>query len=82
MSNVVETEVTITQTPEVRVFTKEFTLTSMDRCDACSAQAYYHVTLQDGKGELLFCAHHYQKNKTALGLITSHIRDESAQLSR
>jgi hypothetical protein len=38
---------------------KEWTLTSLDRCDACAAQAYVHV--KGVSGELMFCGHHYEK---------------------
>jgi hypothetical protein len=35
-------------------------LTAQDRCDAeCSAQAY--VMVKGVSGELMFCAHHYNK---------------------
>lgn len=41
--------------------TKEYTLTSADRCDSkdCGAQAYVKVI--GVSGELTFCAHHYNK---------------------
>lgn len=38
---------------------QEFVLTANDRCDSCQAQAYVKVT--GVTGELLFCAHHYNK---------------------
>lgn len=38
---------------------QEFILTANDRCDSCQAQAYVKVT--GVTGELLFCAHHYNK---------------------
>lgn len=38
---------------------KEWTLTTQDRCDQCSAQAY--VKIKGSTGELLFCGHHYEK---------------------
>jgi predicted metalloprotease with PDZ domain len=38
---------------------KEFDLTLNDRCDSCSAQAFVSVTGLNG--ELMFCAHHYNK---------------------
>jgi hypothetical protein len=40
---------------------EEFILTAMDRCDSsnCAAQAY--VVAVGVTGELMFCAHHYQK---------------------
>jgi hypothetical protein len=38
---------------------KVWLLDATDRCDSCGAQAYIKVI---GKaGELLFCAHHYNK---------------------
>jgi dTDP-4-amino-4,6-dideoxygalactose transaminase len=36
-----------------------YLLTINDRCDACGGQAYVAVT--GTKGELMFCAHHYNK---------------------
>lgn len=41
------------------VETKEWVLTTADRCDACGAQAY--VQVKGISGELLFCNHHYNK---------------------
>jgi hypothetical protein len=38
---------------------KEWTLTLLDRCDACNAQALTKVT--GLTGDLLFCGHHYNK---------------------
>jgi hypothetical protein len=38
---------------------KEFVLTALDRCDACDSAAYVQVT--GVTGDLLFCAHHYNK---------------------
>ena len=54
------------------------TLTAVDRCDRCSAQAYVRATLHAG-GELLFCAHHGRSYIPALvGLADIH--DESERL--
>ncbi|QEO10186.1 DUF7455 domain-containing protein [Protaetiibacter larvae] len=39
-------------------------LTALDRCDMCGAQAYVRVTL--ASGELLFCAHHGAEYKPKL----------------
>jgi hypothetical protein len=44
-----------TITPDV----KEYLLTISDRCDRCSVQAY--VKAIGVRGDLLFCAHHYNK---------------------
>jgi hypothetical protein len=43
----------------VEALSKEWTLTSNDRCDAakCSAQAYVHVI--GVTGDIMFCSHHY-----------------------
>lgn len=40
-------------------------LTVHDRCDSCGAQARARVTLTS-MGELLFCGHHYHRNRAAL----------------
>ena len=34
-----------------------WTMTALDRCDSCQAQAYVHVKGIDGS--LMFCSHHY-----------------------
>lgn len=39
-------------------------LTAQDRCDSCSAQA--KVVFKFLNGELMFCGHHANKNKTVL----------------
>jgi hypothetical protein len=38
---------------------KTWTLTPLDRCDSCNAEALVKVT--GVTGELLFCGHHYNK---------------------
>lgn len=38
---------------------KQWLLDATDRCDRCGAQAYLKVI--GNTGELLFCAHHYNK---------------------
>lgn len=37
----------------------EWKLTALDRCDRCGSQAY--VQIVGATGDLLFCAHHYNK---------------------
>jgi hypothetical protein len=37
----------------------EWSLTAADRCDVCDAQAY--IKVEGVTGQLLFCAHHYNK---------------------
>lgn len=54
------------------------TITAMDRCDNCGAQAYVHVLFETG--DLLFCNHHYTKNKDAIAGIAIEITDESDRL--
>ena len=54
-------------------------LTAMDRCDRCGAQAYLRVELSSG-GELLFCAHHANKHREKLAQVAARIHDETARL--
>jgi hypothetical protein len=58
-----------------------WTLTAMDRCDRCGAQAYVRVLLP-GRLELLFCAHHNRKHARALAQIAVEIQDETRRLAR
>ena len=55
-----------------------YTLTALDRCDSCGAQAYVRVTMSSG--ELLFCAHHGAKFKEKLSATALNWHDESAKL--
>jgi hypothetical protein len=55
-------------------------LTALDRCDRCGAQAYLRVTLNSG-GELLFCAHHGKKYEESLRPIAADIHDETDKLT-
>ena len=57
------------------------TLTAMDRCDRCGAQAYVRVLLPSRR-ELLFCAHHNRQYASALTEIAVEIRDETHRLAR
>jgi hypothetical protein len=57
------------------------TLTAMDRCDRCGAQAYVWALLPDGL-ELLFCAHHDRQHRSALTRIAVGIHDETGRLAR
>ena len=38
---------------------KQWTLSPLDRCDSCAAEALVQVT--GISGDLLFCGHHYNK---------------------
>ena len=60
-----------TATPTREVYTHPLTpqqkgnlLTALDRCDACSGQAYYIAT-KDSMN-LLFCRHHFNKQEDGL----------------
>ncbi|MBB1509165.1 hypothetical protein BJN44_02140 [Tessaracoccus sp. ZS01] len=57
------------------------TLTAVDRCDRCGAQAYLRVFLQSG-GELLFCAHHAAAHKEKLLEVATRIQDETSRLNQ
>lgn len=55
--------------------TDERVITSSDRCDKCSAQAYFLAVFDSG--ELYFCRHHFLKNEDAIREFAYHIVDES-----
>jgi hypothetical protein len=63
---------------------KKWTLSTLDRCDACGSQAY--VQALGASGDLLFCAHHYQdilrndKAQEAMTKFAYQIVDEREQL--
>ena len=44
-----------------QVILETTSLTAVDRCDRCGAQAYVRATLLNG-GELLFCGHQDRKS--------------------
>ena len=54
------------------------TLTALDRCDSCGAQAYVRVILTSG--ELLFCAHHAAEFKDKLQPTALAWHDETSRL--
>ena len=56
----------------------DHSLSALDRCDSCGAQAYVRVTL--ATGELLFCAHHASKFKEKLFPTALNWHDESSRL--
>ena len=67
--------------PTMTDVTMDPTLTAIDRCDRCGAQAYLRVFLRSG-GELLFCAHHATQHREKLTEVASRIQDETDRLSR
>jgi hypothetical protein len=54
-------------------------LTAIDRCDRCGAQAYVRATMISGS-HLLFCAHHWHENQSALREAGASIHDETTRL--
>ena len=56
-------------------------LSAVDRCDRCGAQAYVRVLLASGL-ELLFCAHHGREHAPALAQVATEIHDETRRLRR
>ena len=56
------------------------TLTALDRCDRCGAQAYIRAVLTSG-GALLFCNHHGRDVESKLRPQTVEWIDESARIS-
>lgn len=54
-------------------------LTAVDRCDRCGAQAYVRARLHAG-GELLFCAHHAREHLPRLRPLSAEIHDETDRL--
>ena len=55
-------------------------LSAVDRCDRCGAQAYVRVELAGG-AELLFCAHHARQHEDKLRQVAITIHDESGRLA-
>lgn len=49
--------------------------TLTDQCDACGARAYVRATFAGGKGDLLFCAHHFAQHEPALVFSAIAIQD-------
>jgi hypothetical protein len=63
---------------DTKIEVPDYVLTNEDRCDACGAQAYVHVTMESG--ELLFCLHHWNENKDAIKVSATEVIDETAKL--
>lgn len=58
--------------------TQATSLTALDRCDVCGAQAYIRVEL--ASGDLIFCAHHGNEKKAQLEPVALSWHDESSKL--
>lgn len=54
-------------------------LTGLDRCDSCGAQAYVRAML--GGSELLFCGHHARAHESKLKPIADSWHDETHKLN-
>jgi hypothetical protein len=55
-------------------------LTSLDRCDRCGAQAFVRATLPGGN-ELLFCGHHGREFGPVLAAQGATVVDESDKIA-
>lgn len=69
---------TITSKESFETLGSEHTLTAVDRCDSCGAQAYIRVVM--ASGELLFCAHHGRKHQEKLSQVAHQWHDETSRL--
>jgi hypothetical protein len=58
------------------------TLNITDRCDQCGAQAFVWVNMPNSQAGLLYCNHHYQKNKEGLREVAIDIVDESYKINK
>ncbi len=56
-------------------------LTASDRCDQCGAQAFFWAMLTVGEAGLLYCNHHWQKNKAVLEPYVIDVVDEVWKLN-
>ena len=56
----------------------KYILGPKDRCDQCSAEAL--VLVKGVLGELMFCAHHYNQNESALATFAYETIDERSKL--
>jgi hypothetical protein len=63
---------------DTKVEVPDYVITTEDRCDACGAQAYVYVALESG--DLLFCFHHWNENRSAIEPSATEVIDESAKL--
>jgi hypothetical protein len=55
------------------------TLTNLDRCDRCGAQAYVRFEFDQGM-ELMFCNHHATEHGDKIRAIARGVQDESHRL--
>lgn len=65
--------------PETQTTERVETLTALDRCDSCGAQAY--VSVKFAAGELLFCGHHATKYEEKMAETFLDMVDERWRLT-
>jgi len=65
-------------TAELVVEEIKYVLSSIDRCDQCSAEAL--VLVKGVTGQLMFCGHHYKINEEALSKFAYETIDERDKL--
>lgn len=65
--------------PEVEL-TEQRTLTLVDRCDSCGAEAF--VWANGVTGDLLFCAHHFNKYEEKIREFAFEIIDEREWINK
>lgn len=74
-------EPTTTSTP-ADVRDSGTTLTALDRCDRCNAQAFVEVAVATERGALplLFCGHHFAVHQAKVSQIGTVLVDERHRL--
>jgi uncharacterized membrane protein len=68
----------VTAEAEINAEETRESLTALDRCDVCGAQAYIRVEL--ASGDLIFCSHHGNEKKAQLEPVALSWHDESSKL--
>lgn len=63
------------------VLTYDTGMTADQRCDRCGAQAFMKVVMLEGKGILLFCAHHAGEHEHKLIALNAVIADHRSSLT-
>lgn len=58
---------------------EELDMTTLDRCDACGAQAYVRVVMP--YGQLLFCGHHANAHLEKLSATALSVQDQRSRIN-
>jgi hypothetical protein len=69
----------MTMSETIEAIEPSYILTSLDRCDSCSAEALVLVKLVTG--ELQFCGHHYNRYANKLSSYAYEIVDERSKIN-